>query len=75
VANRDKYQKLTLPDTEVLLTKGQAAELLNVAERFITRCVFEKRISYVKVGRHVRIPMSALRQYVNANTIGPATSS
>jgi excisionase family DNA binding protein len=75
VVDRDKYEQLTLPDTDVLLTKRQAAELLNVEERFITRCVFEKRISYVKVGRHVRIPMSALRRYVDANTIGPATSS
>jgi excisionase family DNA binding protein len=75
MTDRDKYEQLTLPDMDVLLTKRQAAELFNVEERFITRCVFEKRISYVKVGRHVRIPVNALRRYVDANTIGTAMSS
>jgi excisionase family DNA binding protein len=68
---RHDYEQLTLPDMDVLLTKRQAAELLNVEERFITRCVFEKRIAYVKVGRHVRIPVSAIRSFVCANTIEP----
>jgi excisionase family DNA binding protein len=64
MAQREEYEQLTFPDMELLLTKRQAAELVNVEERFITRCVFEKRITYVKVGRQVRIPVSALRRYV-----------
>jgi excisionase family DNA binding protein len=72
---RDEYEHLSFPDTELLLTKRQAAELLNVEERFITRCVFEKRIAYVKVGRDVRIPASAVRRFIDANTIAPPTNS
>ena len=75
MASDEKYEQLELPNMQLLLTKRQAAELLNVDERFITRCVFEKRIVYVKVGRHVRIPASAVRRFVDANTIAPPPSS
>jgi excisionase family DNA binding protein len=36
--------------TDPLLTKDEAAELLNVAVRFVDRCVVERRIRYVKWG-------------------------
>jgi hypothetical protein len=31
-----------------------------------------RRIRYVKVGRHVRIPESALVEYIATNTVEPA---
>jgi excisionase family DNA binding protein len=44
---------------------------LHLGPRFIRRLVAERRIRYVKVGRHVRIPESALIEYVNAATVEP----
>ena len=44
------------PSLERLLTKAEAAASLNVRLRFIERCVVERRIGYVKVGKFVRIP-------------------
>jgi excisionase family DNA binding protein len=41
---------------DTLLTVEQAAERLGTSARFVRRLVFERRIAYVKLGRHVRIP-------------------
>ena len=38
-----------------LLTVKEAADRLGTAERFIRRLIFERRIPYTKLGRHVRI--------------------
>jgi excisionase family DNA binding protein len=58
-----------------LLTKDQAALLLNVAVRFIDRCVVERRIRYVKFGRYIRIPQSAIDEYVAASTVAAMPAS
>src|SRR6266851_1215944 len=44
---------------ERLLTVAQAAELLATTERFPRRLIAERRIRFVRLGRHVRIPESA----------------
>ncbi len=54
-----------------LLTIDQAAELLGTGARFPRRLVAERRIRFVHVGRHVRIPESALIEFVVANTVEP----
>ncbi|MEU0394843.1 excisionase family DNA-binding protein [Streptomyces sp. NPDC006208] len=54
-----------------LLTVGQAAEFLGTTERFPRRLIAERRIVFVRVGRHVRIPESALASFVNAHTVQP----
>jgi excisionase family DNA binding protein len=41
---------------ERLLTVGEVAELLGTTERFPRRLIAERRIRFVHVGRHVRIP-------------------
>ena len=42
--------------TSRLLTVDQAAERLNVSPTYVRRrLIFERRIAYVKIGRHVRI--------------------
>jgi excisionase family DNA binding protein len=56
-----------------LLTVDQAADRLNTGPRFVRRLIAERRITYVHVGRHVRIPESALDAYVQAGTIPSAT--
>ena len=54
-----------------LLTVEEAAERLGTSVRFPRRLIEERRIAFVKVGRHVRIPESALDAYVIANTVLP----
>jgi excisionase family DNA binding protein len=54
-----------------LLTVEQAAERLGTGVRFPRRLIEERRITFVKVGRHVRIPESVLEAYVTANTVQP----
>jgi excisionase family DNA binding protein len=56
-----------------LLTVVQVAELLGTSERFPRRLIAERRIRFVRVGRHVRIPESALSDYIDAGTVEPAT--
>jgi excisionase family DNA binding protein len=58
-------------EPERLLTVRQAAELLGTSERFPRRLVAERRIRFVHVGRHVRIPVSALREFILAGTVEP----
>ena len=56
---------------ERLLTVAQVAELLGTTERFPRRLIAERRIRFVRVGRHVRIPESAVRNFVAASTGSP----
>lgn len=55
-----------------LLTVAQAAEILNTSERFPRRLIAERRIRFIHVGRHVRIPESALREFIAAGLVPPA---
>ncbi|MBO3747328.1 helix-turn-helix domain-containing protein [Streptosporangiaceae bacterium NEAU-GS5] len=57
-----------------LLTVPEAADLLHTSERFVRRLIAQRRIEFVKVGRHVRIRESALITFVVAGTIAPLTT-
>lgn len=57
-----------------LLTVDEAAARLNTSARFIRRLIAERRIEFVKVGRHVRISESALTAFVIAGTVEPLTA-
>ncbi|MFE0271602.1 helix-turn-helix domain-containing protein [Streptomyces sp. ICN441] len=54
-----------------LLTVDQVAELLGTTVRFPRRLIEERRITFVKVGRHVRIPEQAVAAFIEANTVAP----
>lgn len=56
---------------ERLLTAAQVAELLSTSERFPRRLIAERRIRFVRVGRHVRIPASALADFIAAGVVEP----
>ena len=56
---------------ERYLNVDQVAELLGTTVRFPRRLIEERRITYVKVGRHVRIPESAVQEFIAANTVEP----
>ncbi|MEU5460941.1 excisionase family DNA-binding protein [Streptomyces althioticus] len=53
------------------LSVDQVAELLGTTARFPRRLIEERRIRYVKVGRHVRIPASALAEFIESHTVEP----
>ncbi|GAA1632150.1 helix-turn-helix domain-containing protein [Nonomuraea maheshkhaliensis] len=57
-----------------LFTVPQAADLLSTSVRFVRRLIAERRIEFVKVGRHVRIRESALIAFVVAGTVAPMTT-
>ncbi|OLT28747.1 DNA-binding protein [Nocardiopsis sp. CNR-923] len=54
-----------------LLTVAQAAERLNTSERYPRRLIEERRITFVRIGRHVRIPENALEEFITAGTVEP----
>ncbi|MFD7059886.1 helix-turn-helix domain-containing protein [Streptomyces sp. NPDC059906] len=58
-----------------LLTVAEAAEQLGTGERFIRRLIAERRIRYVKLGRPVRVPESAVAEYIEARTVEPTRRS
>jgi excisionase family DNA binding protein len=58
-------------EVERLLTIAQVADLLGTTDRFPRRLIAERRIRFVHVGRHVRIPESALREFVAEGTVEP----
>lgn len=55
-----------------LLTVEQVADLLGTTIRFPRRLIEERRIAFVKVGRHVRIPEGAVAAFIEANTVSPS---
>ncbi|MET8324764.1 helix-turn-helix domain-containing protein [Streptomyces sp. NPDC005181] len=52
-----------------LLTVEEAAERLGTGVRFIRRLIQERRIRYVKLGKPVRIPSSAINMYIAERTV------
>jgi excisionase family DNA binding protein len=56
---------------EQLLNVDEAAVVLGTSARFPRRLIAERRIRFVRVGRHVRIPASALEEFVNSGTVEP----
>ena len=60
---------------ERLLTVAEVAELLGTTERFPRRLIAERRIRFVRVGRHVRIPESAILEFIASGLVEPLTRS
>jgi excisionase family DNA binding protein len=52
-----------------LLTVEAAAEHMSTSVRFIRRLIAERRIEFVRVGRHVRISQSALADFIQAGRV------
>jgi excisionase family DNA binding protein len=52
---------------------GRAAAILGTEVRFTRRLVAERRIRFTHVGRYVRIPESALREFIKAGMDEPVT--
>lgn len=54
-----------------LLSVADAAAALGTTDRFPRRLIAERRIRFVRVGRHVRIPLSALEEFIATATVEP----
>jgi excisionase family DNA binding protein len=63
------YSEGRTPELDTLLTIEEAAERLGTSVRFVRRLVFERRIAFVKVGRHVRIGPADLDAYITAGRV------
>jgi excisionase family DNA binding protein len=57
------------PELDTLLTVDQTAERLGTSVRFVRRLVAERRIAYVKLGRHVRITACDLDAFIRAGRV------
>jgi excisionase family DNA binding protein len=55
--------------TDRLLTVEEAAGRLGTSVRFVRRLIADRRIAYVKVGRHVRIAEEDLTCFVAAGRV------
>ena len=58
---------------DTLLSVEQAAERLGTSARFVRRLVLERRIAYVKLGRHVRISSRDLDAFIEAGRVDAGT--
>jgi excisionase family DNA binding protein len=61
-------------ELDTLLTVDQAAERLGTSVRFMRRLIAERRIAYVKLGRHVRIAAEDLEAFIVAGRVEGAAA-
>jgi excisionase family DNA binding protein len=54
-----------------LLTVDQAAERFGTSVRYPRRLIAERRITFVRIGRHVRIPEEAIDDMIASGTVEP----
>jgi excisionase family DNA binding protein len=57
------------PELDTLLSIEQAAERLGTSVRFVRRLIAERRIAYVKLGRHVRIAGRDLDAFIATSRV------
>ncbi|HWD02748.1 MAG TPA: excisionase family DNA-binding protein [Amycolatopsis sp.] len=70
-----QYVETTVDSTtsrrEQYLKVEEVAEMLGTSVRFPRRLIEERRIEFVKVGRHVRIAESVVTAYIESCTVRP----
>ncbi len=59
---------------ERLFTLSEVAAILGTSERFPRRLIAERRIEFVKVGRHVRIRASVLDDFIASGVVAAITA-
>ena len=52
-----------------LLTVAQAGDYLGTGERFVRRLIAERRITFVKLGKYVRLQRSTLDEFIEAGRV------
>jgi excisionase family DNA binding protein len=68
-ARRDEGGHVTAPPRPRLVAIDEAADYLGTSTRFIRRLITERRITFTKLGRHVRIDVSDLDAFIAAGRI------
>ena len=63
------------PELDTLLSVEEAAERLGTSVRFVRRLIAERRIAYVKVGRHVRLDPTDVEAFIAASRVEIRPSS
>jgi len=58
-----------------LLTVEEAADRLGTSLRFVRRLIFERRIPFIKIGRHVRIAASDIDAFIAAGRVEAGVGS
>ena len=70
---------MTRPGTESsadrLLTVEAAAERMSTSVRFVRRLIAERRIAFVKLGRHVRLSEADVTAFIESGRVTPLDSS
>lgn len=56
-------------DQPRLLTTDEVAEMLGTGPRFVRRLVTERRIPFIKIGRHVRFTESDVADFIEAGRV------
>jgi excisionase family DNA binding protein len=56
-------------DGSRLLTTDEVAVMLGTGPRFVRRLVTERRIPFIKVGRHVRFTASDVTEFIEAGRV------
>lgn len=62
-------------NVERYLSVGEVAARLGTTERFPRRLIEERRIEFVRFGRHVRIAESVLTAYIESCTVCPRSKA
>jgi excisionase family DNA binding protein len=60
---------------EKYFTVLEAAKYLNTSDRFVRRIIAERRIAFHRVGRHVRISLLDLDEFLKAGRVEPMTAA
>ena len=63
------------PPIPALLTLDQAAERLGTSVRFVRRLRAERRLAFVKLGKHLRIDAADLEAFIDAHRERPWTAA
>ena len=66
---------MTSAQADRLLTVEEAADRMNTSVRFVRRLITERRIAYVKLGRHVRIAEIDIVVFIEAGRVPPMDAS
>ncbi len=54
-----------------LLTVEETAAALGTSPRFVRRLIAERRITFVKLGRHVRVDTADIDAFITAGRVEP----
>jgi excisionase family DNA binding protein len=72
VPTRPSPHPIGQPNAPRLLDVNGAAAHLGVSPRFIRRLVAERRIAFIKLGRHLRFDLAELERFINDGRVDAA---